>query len=354
MQNTVLMNRITTFILLLIWGPLAMRAQTILDKKHNLPLAGDDLYKVSVVGIDYTSKVIDLTDKVLDSNLLSVKYLSKGEASVQDYHKIADGGIFDFSFVGEKLFLNGYENNQLKVVFLSPIMVCHFPFVLGDSLGCSFKGTGMYVDKIPYSCMGECCTKYHSLHTLVTPNGDSIQSVYTLSHIKKTLYKMENDEGGKYVVMEILNSYAVGYRYPILETITYYEGRNPVSSLSYYYPIDKQPYLEHDVANREYRRKLTENANGSETENNERLMDYDFSFQPTSQQVSISFSTFMDCEVDFVLVSVDGIVYQRQTKHVQAHEQNSLSLCGAGLPHGQYAVYISVGNEKHTEKFNIK
>lgn len=117
------MDRITTFVLLLVFTQLAMRAQTILDKEHNLPLVGDELRKVLVDEIDYKSKVIDLTDKVLDSNQHIVKYFSLVEDSTISFSKIDDGILSSYSFMGGSLFLNGCENNQTRVTFLNPIKI---------------------------------------------------------------------------------------------------------------------------------------------------------------------------------------------------------------------------------------
>ena len=348
------MDRKAFFIFVLFFTQLTIEAQTILDKAHNLPSVGDELHKVVVDEIDYNSKVIDLTDKVLDAKQRTVKYISKSEYPTIDLVKIDDGMRFDYSLFGKELFLNSYENNQTRVVFQNPLKILSYPFSVGDSLGNSFEGTGMYVDKIPYTCSGESSTKYHSLHTLVTPTGDSIQPVYTLCNARTSVYKLENDKTNRLVSVELLSSYTPGYRYPILETINCHEGKKPVSSVSYYYPLDEQPYLERDMTNRELLRKLEENSNGAYTEKQKRLIDYDFSFQPTNRLVNISYSTSEDCEIDFVLASVGGIVYQHLSKRVQAHEANSLSLNCAGLPRGQYAVYISIGGEKYTEKFNIK
>lgn len=348
------MNRTINFILVLFFTQLTIGAQTILDKEHNLPLAGDELCKVLIKGIDYNSKVIDLTDKVIDSKQHTVKYISKSEYPTMNFIKIDDGMRFDYSLLGEGLFLNSYENNLMKIVFQNPIKILGYPFMVGDSLGSSFEGIGLYVDKIPYTCIGENSTRYHSLHTLVTPNGDSIQPIYTLCNARNSVYKFENDKTNRQVAVMYFSSYTPGGRYPILETINCYEGNKPVSSVSYYYPLDEQPYLEHDVINRELLRKLEEGDKGAYAEKQERLVDYKFSFQPTNRQVQISYSTSEDCEIDFVLASVGGIVYRRLSKHVLSHESNSLTLSCAGLPQGQYAVYISIGSERYTEKFNIK
>lgn len=348
------MDRIAIFIFVLFFTQLTIEAQTIIDKEHNLPLAGDELRKVLINEIDYNSKVIDLTDKIRDTKLRTVKYISKPEYPTKDFIKTDDGARFDYSLLGEGLFLNSYENNQMRAVYQNPLKILSYPFIVGDSLGSSFEGTGMYVDKIPYTCIGESTTQYHSSHTLVTPAGDSIQPVYTICNVSNSVYKLENEETNRQFSIFYFSSYTPGYRYPILETINCYEEEKPVSSVSYYYPLDKQPYSEHDVTNRELLRKLEENDNGAYGEKLERLVDYKFSFQPINCQVNINFSTSVDCQIDFVLASIGGIVYRHLSKQVQAYEVSSLSLSCAGLPLGQYAVYISIGNEKYTEKFNIK
>ena len=55
------MDRIAIFIFVLFFTQLTTEAQTIIDKEHNLPLAGDELRKVLINEIDYNSKIIDLT-----------------------------------------------------------------------------------------------------------------------------------------------------------------------------------------------------------------------------------------------------------------------------------------------------
>lgn len=348
------MFRTITFIIVLLFFQLAIEAQIILDKEHNLPLADDELCKVLVDEIDYNSKVIDLTDKILEPKQYIVKYISKSGYPTVELIKTGDGMRFNYSLRGEELFLNSYENNQMRVAFQNPLKVLAYPFSVGDSLGSSFEGTGMYVDKIPYTCIGENSIQCHSLHTLVTPAGDSIQPVYTLCNARSSVYKLKHDKTNRQVTIEYLSSYTPGYRYPILETINYCEGKKTVSSVSYYYPLDEQTYLEHDVTNLEILRKLEKNNNGACSEKQEHLIDYDFSFQPTNRQVQISYSTSENCVIDFVLASVGGIVYQHLSKRAQAHKASSLSLSCTGLPRGQYAVYISIGSEKYTEKFNIK
>ena len=105
------MDRIAIFIFVLFFTQLTTEAQTIIDKEHNLPLAGDELRKVLINEIDYNSKIIDLTDKIQDTKLRTVKYISKSEYPTKDFIKTDDGARVDYSLLGEGLFLNSYENN---------------------------------------------------------------------------------------------------------------------------------------------------------------------------------------------------------------------------------------------------
>lgn len=85
------MDRIAIFIFVLFFTQLTTEAQTIIDKEHNLPLAGDELRKVLINEIDYNSKIIDLTDKIQDTKLRTVKYISKSEYPTKDFIKTDDG-----------------------------------------------------------------------------------------------------------------------------------------------------------------------------------------------------------------------------------------------------------------------
>lgn len=132
------MDRIAIFIFVLFFTQLTTEAQTIIDKEHNLPLAGDELRKVLINEIDYNSKIIDLTDKIQDTKLRTVKYISKSEYPTKDFIKTDDGARVDYSLLGEGLFLNSYENNQMRVVYQNPLKILSYPFIVGGSLGSFF------------------------------------------------------------------------------------------------------------------------------------------------------------------------------------------------------------------------
>lgn len=339
---------------------LSCYSQVILDREHNIPRIGDKLPKIPLMDIDYSSKEIDLSEKVLDSHEQIVEFVAKDDSPTSCFSKIDDGTIYHYTISDNIVYFLGYENNLVNISFHIPMKLILYPLMKGDTICCNFEGAGMYADKLPLFAKGQFALLSTEAHSITTPDGANMMEAYTL-HAFYNISLSDSSANSRDSTWHNVNldhwcTYVSGYRYPIIETKQFSRKGQVLLAKSWYFPLEAQASLPSDRTNEVARemnsRELDEKYIGGTPDTDKHYLSF---YSPASKSVTLKYSAGdMDCDLHLVLASISGITYESQDVHVAAHESKSITFSCERLPIGQYALYVNVGTQQHVEKFNVK
>lgn len=270
----------TVFVLLLSYS---VHSQDLLSKDRNMFRHGDRVVKKEVVYKDLNHSISegvwDISDIDESGKGYSVKYKeSESESStvVESHHSTR----YYYSMDSDTLFLKGYENNDTKINYDLPMPYLRFPLNEGDKISGYYHGRGVYDDKMAIRCFGYCETSVEGVGRMYLPSGDTLCNVVHTHSIQlagQRIYRTPHTDGQIRTYLEKLKTididsikyllstdssiveiqthrwYAMGYRYPVFETITtslYGDAvGTPLYTAAYYYPPEKQYYLDSDADN---------------------------------------------------------------------------------------------------------
>jgi hypothetical protein len=271
----------------------------------------------------------------------------------------------------------GTENITQKIMYDVPIKKIAYPMGYGDSINGYFYGRGRCYDRYAIRTIGKYKTKVDASGKIILPSGETLSHVlkqtttkvyynqyYQIDSIslpredfsEKEIEKLLGQDSTSVVEEEIL-WYAKGYRYPIIESIKTYAqyDKSNCNSKSYYYSTYTQQILPIDDENLEIRnmydtQENDKDANLSSQISKEQNFRYDFNLDKSLRNVTVIASADMPIDLEVILANVSGMVYKTiQKKDI---EETEIELDYSNLPRGQYAVYIKVGLEIYTEKFD--
>jgi hypothetical protein len=288
----------------------------------------------------------------------TVMRLERGERT---YYNQADGEIK----------IIGSENVQTLVSYELPEKWLRFPMCQGDSISGYFSGTGRYCDKLFLRRYGTYLTKADATGSLVLPEGDTLRHVLRihterlvgteLTPIDTLRYRIpgltvdsivRRMAGDTTLVREdVYRWYAEGYRYPVLEATVVSIGKEILSEEAFYCPPAEQERLVLDEANKDVRIRALEEVPGRDVTIKGNPFQYKISYRHDG--VTVSYRLDSPTKIEALLASNQGYVYQRQEKNGDAGS-GTIDISTAGLPRGQYVVYLNVNGKSHAEKINVR
>lgn len=292
---------------------------------------------------------------------------------------ISNGERHHYLQTGNWVVLVGIENPQYLINYSLPEVKMKFPFVPNDTVCGYFYGEGEYCDKLKIRKFGHYATSCELIRKLSLPSGEKISDaifvrtsreyqIETISSdsdfIQRTPTMCEKNQllaTTKLPIYteEISTLYAPGYRYPILETIICKDSANKVlQQHSYYRSPEEQGNLGIDEYNEEARKSssvdnIEHETNSTETgENKEK--PYAFGFDANSSIISFSLKKLEMQEAILIVADSNGVVYKRRQCNALSNVDEPFKVDCSNLKSRQYIVYIAIGKEKFSEKFNKK
>lgn len=291
---------------------------------------------------------------------------------------------------GDSLMLSGYENQTTKMDYEKPELLLHFPVVYGDSINSYYFGTGKYCGKLDMMACGSSKSVVDAYGMLILPDGDTLRHVMRIhtvkliseriqpTHKQDTLQvdssyvkslpsadiQLRLDRDSFVLFVDTYKWYAVGYRYPIFETVTTGnlrdKGNTTYFSTAFYYPPTNHDYLASDEENNKLREKLAQEdlknrGNGKHKDSHNPMQDdlnFRYNFYPNPVNTSLTFEYYIskDAEVSYDLYNLSGsLVYSTKSETQQrgAHEQ---TIDMSQLAEGTYILRIRVNQTNYSEK----
>lgn len=292
---------------------------------------------------------------------------------------ISNGERHHYFQTGNRMVLVGIENPQFLINYSLPEVKMKFPFAPNDTVCGYFYGEGVYCDKLKIRKFGHYSTSCELIGKLTMPSGKEISDaifVRTLREYQIETISSDSDfnqqtptecEMNQLLATiklptykeEISTLYAAGYRYPILERIICKDSANKVlQQHCYYRSPEEQDNLGIDEYNEEARMVFSAGNIEFETNSSEKggaeEKPYAFRFDTNSSVITFSLKKLEMQEAILIVADSNGIVYKRNQYKVKSNVDEPFKVDCSNLKSRQYIVYIAIGKEKFSEKFNKK
>lgn len=351
------------------------------DMLHNMFRSGDVIKKELCLLTEENTdskeaKLWTIHRKDDDITVLQKFYQSKD--SLCNIYFSERNALNHFSLNNNALKLSVREDNQTYIHYDLPQTYLMFPISYGDRISGMFHGTGTFCDKLRVRSCGSYSLSADELGSLVTADGDTLHNVICLHALRRenvmyfpreqvpSDYGVFTDDsiracisGDSLVLQEDLYRwYAPGYRYPVAERCMYSYRGEAVAEYSLYCPLEEQENLDLDEANIEVRQKVKDGTYVPYRKPSEaagdNIMDYHCSMDDSGRNIHVEFTVNSPASVSFVLSNSEGMAFRSFSGNYQPGENNSIDISCAGLPRGQYVLYINANGSVSSEKFNIQ
>lgn len=300
---------------------------------------------------------------------------------------IEDRTMNSYSYSGDTLLLNGFENNSTKLCYSHPEMMFHFPLNLGEHFEKYFHGYCVFsentmlrvygksessVDAAGYILLpsGECLKNVVRVHKRKIVVGKTVAGVRTFRELKTYVdsitpfnsdsISLQLNTDNTVSTIDSYYWYAAGYRYPILRTEIIYDCFGKCSSLSAYYNPPEKQLLADDYVNESIRSKLKGDGisemvrDSKDNAGSKEVSAIDYAVSVTPGYVTITYSLQEDSHVRALLCDIRGIVYRQQDEDGGKEITHTMNINCNGLRNGEYILYINVNGQIYHSKVTIK
>lgn len=324
--------------------------------------AGDKLTKsiVSNTSIGESGQDIMWNFSSLDDSGLAVttEYCNNG-ANGSSNVEVTDNTRFYVRQDSCGVYCTGYENHFMSNRYDTPICTVPFPLFYGNRSEGVFHGTGTYCDKMFMRVFGTYVSEIDGEGGMLLPNGDTLYNVFRvhsltvensipydniktqeelLEHVYKecpftedSIRKQSALQHEMKLISEKYSWYADGYRYPVMEAVSYRKGTNAPQKITYLYCApEKQTKMSGDTRSvQRLKRKDTNNVVELEADKDNGL-PYEMNFNGADIIVRPKSDVIMPVSV--TLYDSSGIVYRRS----EGTGRDAMQVSCNGLPYGDY------------------
>lgn len=269
----------------------------------------------------------------------------------------------------DSLLLTGYENNGVEMDYDQPILRLRFPLRQGDKVAGDYQGSGACGDRMAVRCHGHEETCVDARGRMVLPSGDTLCNVIRTHSIQlacEQYYRGKRHDGqvptdSTTVVVDTYRWYAMGFRYPILETIATHlptpAAGNPLYSVAYYYAPERQYYSDGDTENEQIRmatdnglRQMGNDAPARELSPKD-MHAVRFHQAPGQRDgVSAAYTLREVARVSCHVYTSNGAEVARSTTAAKPAGTYTENISLESLPPGVYTICLRIGEEAYTKK----
>ena len=373
-----------------------------LTKEHNMPRNGDKptYYVIDFINFNDTSNVWDYSNAKISEVAIANKYSISGDTLTSQFN----GEIITYHIINDSILCVKTASQGKLLNFNRAELIKQFPIGENSTFGKPFYSEGT-IDHNRYLRQSGITTTHAKKGKLIIPDGDSLQNVLLVKSIRygstiingdyHNSFRLSNDSSmlstdsisyhlandSITFCQEINKWYALGYRYPIIETrkVKSFYYNNPIDSISIAYycsPSSQANDLASDPLNEELRledatnvfrsnfgdidntKSLTSFSNNSFSPNNDEniasSLAYDencnIKLNETSNNININYSSQPDFVVAVTLHNSAGALMW-QTSEVARDSQGEISYPTHHLVAGEYLVTVFLKNSQYSFKF---
>lgn len=304
--------------------------------------SGDKITKQQVEylepGMPGTSIVWDFSHINVKNEKYHLMYFGSDKKDSTQFIGLEHDTRYRYTQQSDTIFLTGYDNRTTLMRFSKPEAQLRFPFQYGDSLVSSFKGEGIYCNKIKLVAKGKTTLVADAKGALITSENDTLKHVIRL---KRSRVYSELGVDSVTLELQTYSWYAPGYRYPVFETLKSIKHINDsVSeyfSTSFYYSIEKVKELPADKAN--------EIQLADEMAINAVFTEAQLKPNPVTDNLYINYKLTRNARVWFTVHNNAGIPLCQTAPENQSEGYHNSSIRMNTLITGVYTLYVHVDDK---------
>ncbi len=238
---------------------------------------------------------------------------------------------YKMHLIMDSVYITGFETTNTKVHYTRPEFDIMFPIGYGDSLCNPFSGLGTYCHVVPFSINGYSVIKCDALGKMILPE-DTIDTVLCIHKIRRYC---EIAYDTTHVCENSYRWYALGVRYPLVETIKMTSIlRNDTSKVEMTYYIPQ----ELEKPNTSYKIQQKETLFHADLY----VTDVALLPNPVHSDLQISYHLTRDADVSVSIHYNGGITMFSMPALHQNAGQNKIVIDMQHYPVGTYVLYLHV------------
>lgn len=373
-----------------------------LTKELNMPRNGDKptYHLVEFINFNDTSNMWDYSTAKISDVAIANKYSISDDTLTSRFN----GEIITYRIINDSILCVKTATQGKLLNFNRPELIHEFPIVENSIYGKPFYSEGI-IDHNRYLRQSGIATTCVKRGRLIIPNGDSLQNVLLVKHLRQGSTIINGDYSNSFCLsndssiistdsimwhlandsitfsQEINQWYARGYRYPIIETrkVKSYYFDTPIDSVSIAFycspssqvhdlasdPLNEELRLEDatnafqsnfgDIANTKSRNSISNNPfspnnDGDITSSLSENESCDINHLESSNLININYSTSPDCIIAVTLHNSAGALMW-QTSEVAYDSQGDISYPTHHIVAGEYFITVFLKNSQYSFKF---
>lgn len=327
--------RMKKFLYIFLWWcaivPTQLHAQHL--TLFHIPLTTDSLYgyKMPYIAVADTGKncVWDFSNLSMDSaEIIEVNYFAPTTDTMHiGLHR--EKANYYYYCHQDTLWQTGYETSRTHVQYPVPIPMLRFPFEYGDTIKGKVLGNGQYCHLLSIHTEGTYFVTADATGQLLLQGMtvDSVLRLHTIMQYQDSRSKNTTIQEERYLW------YSPYCRYPLLETLLVQvikESDTVSVSSTYYYPQEQEDVQERKDVEQDLQIELADSL----------MTEVSFMPNPVYTDLQVNYSLFRSAQV-YISVHYNGGISTYQTP-VRKEEEgtHSVTINMAGMPVGNYVVYI--------------
>lgn len=289
----------------------------------------------------------------------------------------------------DSVWLWGFENSTTQIENSKPELLLQLPMHYGDKVQGYYQGEGKYCGRLHISTVGRNTTEADAYGMIILPGKDTLKHVLrikmtkliseTISPLKVLSENMNSPtyrilpedsidniirQNERTIIVETYQWYALGYRYPIFETIRTGHLSDSLKtayfSTAFFYPPGKHMYLQSDTANLDLQKKILADTvhknekddHKSQDNSNDLPLDFSYNVYPNPVQTKLTFEFYLSdyADISYKLYYIAGQQLTRSTikNYPGGVYQHYIDM--NKYPKGEYILQISMNEKVFSEK----
>ena len=343
---------------------LSTLAQITITVKNNKPKMGDKIERYAIEGMSCDGKGENVLWNFSDCNILDTRIIIKFKTDTLGYKSVEPGLYKHYIQEGNQIWMYAYKSSLATLNYSKPQITIIYPLHYGDSISSPFSGQGLFCNTYKLTHHGNKTIKADATGKIILPDKSLLSDVLRLHIIttKDVLLEGLNSNftdsaTAKTEVSEEYLWFVKGCRYPIFEhyiNTSYGKGKVVASTTdSYCYLPDS--ILERAIPYDTWYLNKETYLSDSSTNNQDNISNYiNYHITTKDKVVYISYDTFINTNVNFIVANTTGMVYQNKTFHCSKGDMYNITFNFSGYQPGEYIIHINVNGKVENEKVLIK
>lgn len=365
--NIVAPMKTTSVVFLFTAISLGIKAQNIITFENNSPRCDDIIEKQQVSYVpsgDAGEGIVWDFSGVRVKNDLSNEFYCESDSTI--LFETTSNSINKYHVTNQELNLTGYETPYQSMIYNQPILQVAYPFSYGQVSVHDYSGMGKYCNTKGLQNTGNVRIEADATGIMYLSDSDTVNNVTRIHSIRSGAYGMCNIDDTTTLVRDNMKQeieeryqwYALGYRYPVFETISisYYDNMELVSckQTAYRYLPEMQRQLDDEDNERilqEENEKLNDNDNNDNDENID-ILHYDVSVNGNT--INLKYDLDKDANITILVCNYMGCTFKHMSFKATSGKGLETDIDCSGLSPDIYVLYINVNGKIYNEKINLK